>query len=205
MADGLKAINKLHKAQMNKLNELDDDVCIMYGKYSEETVDKIIGTPKSEQNRTVQIQEVLAGMYSEWPTFILRSAAGLTIFTHQQKHVNLYVRLIARIRVFLKAIETLTRCYLPMELFPLSRLHNMTQAALKLMQKENPDYVLAIRKLSDYYYMKLVTFAVDRDGDLVIVFPAFVQLFIRLPMSLHELETVKVPIFDRNSKADSCS
>ena len=81
----------------------------------------------------------------------------------------------------------------------------MTQAALKLVQKENPDYVLAIRKLSDYYDMKLVTFAVDRDGDLVIVFPAFVQLFNRLPMSLYELETVKVPIFDRNSKADSYS
>ena len=81
----------------------------------------------------------------------------------------------------------------------------MTQAALKLVQKEHPDYVLAIRKLSDYYDMKLVTFAVDRDGDLVIVFPAFFQLFNRLPMSLYKLETVKVPIFDRNSKADSYS
>ena len=177
-------------------------------------MDKIIGTLKSEQNRTVQIEEVLAGMHREWPTFILRSAAGLTIFTHQpnlymhyleEKHVNLHVKLIAWIRAFLKAIETLTRCYLPMELFPLSRLHNVTQAALKLVQKENPDYVLAIRNLSDYYDKKLVTFAVDRDGDLVIVFPAFVQLFNRLPVSLYELETVKVPIFDRNSKADSYS
>ena len=33
----------------------------------------------------------------------------------------------------------------------------------------------------------------------------FVQLFNTLPMSLYELETVKVPIFDRNSKADSYS
>ena len=59
MADGLKAINKLHRAQMNKLNELEDDF-IMYGEYSEETVDKTSGTLKSEQNRTVQIEEVLA-------------------------------------------------------------------------------------------------------------------------------------------------
>ena len=51
--------------------------------------------------------------------------------------------------------------------------------------------------------MKLVTFAVDKEGDLIVVFPTFVQSYNKRPLSLYEIQTAKVPILDQNTQADS--
>ena len=51
--------------------------------------------------------------------------------------------------------------------------------------------------------MKLVTFRIDRDRNLIIQFPLFVQPYMQQPLILYQLETVPVPIVDKNTKADS--
>ena len=51
--------------------------------------------------------------------------------------------------------------------------------------------------------MKLVTFGIDRNRNLIIQFPNFVQPYTQQPLTLYQLETVPVPIVDKNSKADS--
>ena len=104
---------------------------------------------------------------------------------------------------FLVAVETLSKGYIPMELFLVSQLTNMTKAAINMVRKTHPDYVLAISKITHYYDMKLVTFAVDKDGDLVVVFPTFVQSYNKRPLPLYEIETAKVSILDKNTQADS--
>ena len=82
-----------------------------------------------------------------------------------------------------------------MELFPVSQLTNMTKAAINMVRKAHPDYVLVVSKITHYCDMKLVTFAVDKEGDPVVVFPTFVQSY--------EIETAKVPILDKNTQTDS--
>ena len=44
--------------------------------------------------------------------------------------------------------------------------------------------------------MQLVTFGIDREMNLVIQFPVFIQLYIQKPLTLYQLETVPVPILD---------
>ena len=78
-----------------------------------------------------------------------------------------------------------------MELFPVSQLKNMTEAAIKMVRKTHPDYVLAINKITHYYDMKLVTFAVDKMGDLIVVFPTFIQSYNKRSLTLYKIETVK--------------
>ena len=54
-----------------------------------------------------------------------------------------------------------------------------------------------------YYDMPLVTFGVDRNMNLVIQFPIFIQPFIQELLLLYQIETVLVPILDTNTEANS--
>ena len=51
--------------------------------------------------------------------------------------------------------------------------------------------------------MQLVTFCIDRDTNLIIQFPVFIQSYTQQPLVLYQLETVLVPIIDQNTQVDS--
>ena len=72
-----------------------------------------------------------------------------------------------------------------------------------MIKTQNPDYVLALPHITDYYDMRLVTFGLDDQGKLVICFPIFIKEYKKEPMTLYRLETVKVPITDTSTEADS--
>ena len=72
-----------------------------------------------------------------------------------------------------------------------------------MLTKTNPDYDIVIKRLHPYYDMKLVTFGIDRNRNLIIQFPIFVQPYAQQPLTLYQLETVPVPIVDKNTKPDS--
>ena len=51
--------------------------------------------------------------------------------------------------------------------------------------------------------MKLVTFGIDKDRNLITHFPIFVQPYTQQPLILYQLETVPGPIIDENPNAQS--
>ena len=51
--------------------------------------------------------------------------------------------------------------------------------------------------------MKLVTFGIDKERNLIIQFPVFIQSYIQQPLILYQIETVPVPIVDQNTQAHS--
>ena len=51
--------------------------------------------------------------------------------------------------------------------------------------------------------MKLVTFGIDQDKNLIIQFPNFMQPYTQQPLILYLLETVPVPITDENPNPQS--
>ena len=53
--------------------------------------------------------------------------------------------------------------------------------------------------------MKLVTFSIDRDKNLIIQFPVFIQPYTQQLLILYQLETVPVPITDENMQSHSCT
>ena len=67
----------------------------------------------------------------------------------------------------------------------------------------NPDYTLVLDRLLLFYDMQLITFNIDKDMNLVIQFPVFIQPYTQKPLVLYQLETVPVPILDRNNETQS--
>ena len=51
--------------------------------------------------------------------------------------------------------------------------------------------------------MQLVTFGINKDMNLAIQFPVFIQPYTQKPLILYQLETVPVPILDTNTEAQS--
>ena len=79
----------------------------------------------------------------------------------------------------------------------------MSEQAINMIREQNPDYVLALPHITDYYDMRLVTFGLDEEDRLIICFPIFIKEYMREPMILYQIETVKVPITDKNTAAHS--
>ena len=48
--------------------------------------------------------------------------------------------------------------------------------------------------------MQLVTFGTDKDKNLIIQFPVFIQLYTQHPLILYQLDTTPVPIIDKNTQ-----
>ena len=46
--------------------------------------------------------------------------------------------------------------------------------------------------------MKLVTFGIDKDRNLIVQFLVFIQPYTQQPLILYQIETVPAPIIDQN-------
>ena len=60
-----------------------------------------------------------------------------------------------------------------------------------------------IDRLHLYYDMQLVTFGFERDKNLIVQFPIFIQPYTQQPLILYQLETVPVSILDQNDRGHS--
>ena len=69
--------------------------------------------------------------------------------------------------------------------------------------KSNKDYDLVLTILSLYYGMKLVTFGIGNQRNLIVQFPVFVQPYTQKRLTMYQIETVPVPILDENEQAHS--
>ena len=117
----------------------------------------------------------------------------------------MYNEFIAQLHIYAKAVRILAKGYLPISLITPLKLQEMLNSVKGSLIKTNPDYDIVIKRLHLYYNMKLVTFGIDRNRNLIIQFPIFVQPYTQQPLTLYQLETVPVPIpiIDKNTKADS--
>ena len=213
LAKGIKAIKSDQKLAWNSVKQIEDDF-LLYGKYNLDSLEKIVHTINHLGDRVHHMESLLMGnnplvtkeqFLHVNPIGRLRFANKLNIYltTVQETQLRLYDELERILKVFLLAAETLSKGYLPASLFPPSVLCNITSSALAMVQKKNPDYVLTIKHVTEYYDMKMVTFGVNDGVELVVAFPVFVQDHTRESMTLYELETVKVPITDTNLAANS--
>ena len=70
------------------------------------------------------------------------------------------------------------------------------QEVKQVLLKTNKNYGLVIKGMYKNYDMKLVTFDIDQDRNLIIQFPVFVQPYTQKPLTLYQVETMPVPILD---------
>ena len=209
LSKGLIAIKSDQSLAWNSIKQL-EDIFLLYGKYNLDSLEKIIHTINHLGDRVHQMEKLLLGKDHTVATqqFLHSSYIGRLLFAHklniyltsiQETQLRLYDELERVLREFLSAVRILSKA----SLFPPTILHRITSNALQMVQKKNPDYVLTIKHITEYYDMKMVTFGVNDGEELVVAFPVFIQDHTRESMTQYELETVKVPITDTNLAANS--
>ena len=112
-------------------------------------------------------------------------------------------RFLNQLRHYSQAIRVLSKGYLPITLLSPSKLNVILQKVMETVQKQNKNYDLLIKRLYLYHDMKLVTFGIDDKRNLIVQFPVFVHPDNQQHLTLYQLETVPVPIIDRNKNAQS--
>ena len=127
----------------------------------------------------------------------------LYLRTIKDKYIEIYNEFISQLHIYAKTVRILAKDYLLISLITPLKLQEILSSIKEMLIKTNPDYDIVIKRLHLYYNMKLVTFGIDRNRNLIIQFPVFVQPYTQQPLILYQLETVPVPIVDKNTKADS--
>ena len=205
----VKVMSITMDAQRNKLMHLENSF-IMYRVCNIETLEKLVGTAQVLHSCQPLIEQLFAGqqvtvynIYSK-----MQNACGgqhyvmsalLHLCTIKDKYIAVYDEFITVICV--KAIRILAKGFLLISLITPYKLQEIINSVKETLIKNNPDYDIVIKRLHQYYNMKLVTFGIDEDRNLIIQFPIFVQPYTQQPLILYQLETVSVLIIDENPNA----
>ena len=194
MASGMMATRQDQSLAGNSLKQLENDF-LLYGKYNVAQLKDIVSRVDGLQNRTMQLERLLTGqdMFTLQMAHMLPNVSGRMTFIHKmnlyvqsvlERQIRLYEWLLRYLKDLLNDIGILSTGHLPPFLFPPPILENITTNALVMVKKSHPNFVLAIKHLTEYYDMKLATFGVDTDGNMIVAFPVFVQDHTSQPQTL---------------------
>ena len=183
LSKGLSAIKSDQSLAWNSIKQLEDDF-LLYSKYNLDSLEKIIHTVNHLGERVHRMEESLMVKDHSVATqqFLHAHFIGRLLFAHklniyltsvQETQLRLYDELERVLREFLSAVRILSKGYLPASLFPPTILRRVTSNALQMVQKKNPDYVLMIKHVTEYYNMKMVTFGINNGEELVVALPVF--------------------------------
>ena len=208
-----QAVDTMRKTESevrNTLSQYQNDF-LMFGKYSVKSLETVIDTLNSLHDRQTELEKLVT---TKLFTKVKHSddasdyLVELQLFLELEKeeHVTKYKEVDKAGRELLDTISILSQRRLPRSLFPDQRLKGILTEVDKMVKKNYPDYELAANHISHYRDMELVTFSVDRvTHSLIVTFPVFIKDFKQPPLSLFEIETVPVPIPDKNRQVDSYS
>ena len=207
----IKQINERQNIEHNKIYHLEDTM-IMYDKYNSDILTNLIDMVHRMHNLTSLKERLFVGGVNEWLKQQLTCyndehsysiTTLLFLRTINEKYVRMYVRFINELKTYSKAICVLSKGYLPITVILPSKLEAILQQVKTALAKTNKNYGLVLNRLYLYYDMKLVTFGIDQDKNLIIQFPVFVAPYTQAWLKLYQIETVPVPILDMNDKAQS--
>ena len=177
-------MNKKTDVQHNRIHNLEDTM-IMYGVYNSDTLKDFIDTVHRMQNFTTWNEKTFTGKLHDW----------MEIYSQDEG--------MCKLKLYSRAIRVLSKGYLPISLLPPSKLEKILKEVRIAIAKSNKDYDLVLTRHYLYYDMKLVTFGIDNQRNLIIQFPVFVQPYTQKRLIMYQIETVPVPILDENEQAHS--
>ena len=76
-----------------------------------------------------------------------------------------------QLKEYSQAVRVLSKGYLPISLLPPSKSATILHEVKQVLSKTKKNYGLALKGMYKYYDMKLVTFGIDQDRNLIIQFP----------------------------------
>ena len=207
----VNALNSKTNIDHNRVYHLEDTM-IMYGKYSLDTLMELVNMVHQMQNVTTWKEKIFVSEINVWlkrrleeihSEFDYSMDEALFLTTIKEKYVRIYEKFINELRSYLKALRILSKGYLPITLIMPSKLEAILQQVQLAITKSNQDYEIVLNRLYMYYDMKLVTFGIGYQMNLIIQFPVFIQLYTQTKLTLYQIETVPVPILDTHNKGQS--
>ena len=121
----------------------------------------------------------------------------------REKCVQMYEKFISQLQMYASAIRVFSKGYLPISLLPSTKLQEILDKVKKAIQISNPDYDVVIKRLHLYFEMKLVTFDINEERNLIVQFSVFVQPCTQQQLLLYQVEMVPVSIIDQNKQTHS--
>ena len=198
--------NKIKNDLKQYRNEL-----LMYGRYNLKSLRGIINTinalhKKQNHFEWVVKQKDFNFRKSDMDAVNYNFEVMMFMKNVREEHVVTYREAVKATRDLLDGIAIVTQGRLPRALISDNQLREILGKVDAMVKRNYPDYVLAAKHISHYRDMKMVTFSVDQQAhSLILTFPAFIKNYKQPPLSLYEVETVPVPLIDKNVKADSYS
>ena len=87
----------------------------------------------------------------------------------------MYEKFINQLKMNASVIRVPSKGYLSISLLPQMKLKEILNEVKKTIQITNPDYNINIKRLHLYYDMKLVTFGINKERNLIVQFPIIIQ------------------------------
>ena len=152
---------------------------IIYRVYNAETLEKLVKTAYVLHSQQSLVEDLFAGqkvaayvIYSKMQNahsvqhYVMN--ALLYLCTIKGKYIAVYNEFITQLHIYAKAVRILAKGYLPISLITPYKLQEIIHSVKETLIKSNADYDIAIKRLHLYYDMKLVTFRIDQDRNLII-------------------------------------
>ena len=149
---------------------------IMYGVYNINTLEKLIQMVHKMNTRSVWFEQLYGGHVNKWFE-VYSSSQGANYYaihsllylrTIQEKYIKIYERFVNQLKDYVQAIRELSKGYLPIMLLPPSKLAKIFHEVMQALSETNKNYGLVLKEMYKYYDMKLVTFGIDQDRNLII-------------------------------------
>ena len=196
--------NKIRNDLRQHRNEL-----LMYGRYNLNSLRGVINTINALHDRQTYYERAVRQRdfnfrRSDMDAVNYNFDALMYLDNAREEHVVIYREAVKAARDYLDGIAIVTQGRLPRALISDNQLREILGKVDAMIKRNYPDYVLAATHISHYRDMKMVTFAVDQQThSLIVTFPAFIKNYKQPPLSLYEVETVPIPILDKNTKANN--
>ena len=198
--------NKIRNDLRQYRNEL-----LMYGRYNLNSLRGVINTTSALHGRQTYYERAVRQRdfnfrRSDMDAVNYNFDTLMYLDNAREEHNVTYREAVKAARDFLDGTAIVTQGRLPRAVISDNQLREIFGKVDAMVKRNYPDYVLAAIHISHYRDIKMVTFAVDQQTlSLIVTFPAFIKNYKQPPLSLYEVETVPVPILDKNVKANSYS
>ena len=134
-------------------------------------------------NKTSWNEKLFVGKLYDWyqeyltkegvENYAINSLLYITMM--RERYGRMYEKCISQLKMYANLIRILSKDYLPFPLLPPAKLQEILKEVKKAIQISNPDYDIVIKRLYLYYNMKLVTFDINKERNLIAQFLVFVQ------------------------------
>ena len=149
----------------------------MYGTYNSDILMDLIETVHKMHNITTWKERIFVGIMYKWLKEQLTNSNNgfnyatdslLFLTTMKEKYAGMYEGFIVELKSYSKAIRLLSKGYIPISLILPSKLEVILEQVRLVLARTNKDYDLVLTRLYLYYDMKLVTFWIDSQRNVII-------------------------------------